>query len=62
MVGKVTKISIPDRYNVAVEFPIGALKQSRQAREAQNFIDLVISPQGQAVLEKYEFIPAAAMD
>lgn len=60
MVGKVTKISIPDRYNVAVDFPIGALKQSRQAREAQNFIDLVISPQGQAVLEKYEFIPAAA--
>ena len=62
MVGKVTKISIPDRYNVAVDFPIGALKQSRQAREAQNFIDLVMSPQGQAVLEKYEFIPAAAMD
>lgn len=62
MVGKVTKISIPDRYNVAVDFPIGALKQSSHPREAQNFIDLVMSSQGQAVLKKYEFIPAAAMD
>ena len=62
MVGKVNKISIPDRCNVAVDFPIGALIQSSHPREAQNFIDLVMSPQGQAVLEKYEFIPAAAMD
>jgi len=62
MVGKVIKISIPNKYNVAVDFPIGALKPSRHPREAQEFSDLVISPEGQAVLEKYGFIPAAAMD
>jgi molybdate transport system substrate-binding protein len=59
MVGKVAKISIPDRYNVIVDFPIGVLKHSRHPREAQDFIHLVMSPVGQAVLKKYEFGPAA---
>jgi len=60
MVGKITKISIPERYNVKGYFPIGALAQSSHPVEVQNFIDLVMSPEGQKVLEDYEFIPVAA--
>ncbi len=57
MVGKVTKILIPDKYNVIGDFPVGALSQSKYAKEAQAFIDLIMSNEGQAILDKYGFIP-----
>lgn len=57
MVGKVTRIAVPDEYNVVGEFPIGRLKQSKNPEEAQSFIDLVMSEEGQTILNKYGFIP-----
>ncbi len=57
MVGKVTRIVVPDEYNVVGKFPLGVLKQSRHPQDAQSFIDLVMSGEGQAILNKYGFIP-----
>jgi molybdate transport system substrate-binding protein len=57
MVGKVTRISIPDEYNVVGDFPLGVLGQSEHPEEAQNFIDVVMSEDGQSFIAKYGFIP-----
>ncbi len=53
---QVDKIIIPDRYNVVAQYPIGILKQSKDPVLAQDFINYVNSPAGQAVLQKYGFI------
>lgn len=58
MVGKVTRVVVPDEYNVVGKFPISVLKQSKHPYEAQRFIDLVLSEEGQTILDKYGFIPA----
>jgi molybdate transport system substrate-binding protein len=59
MVGKVTKILIPDKYNVVGDFPVGVLSQSNYPQDAQAFIDVIMSNEGQAILDKYGFIPVA---
>lgn len=62
MAGKVTRIFIPDRYNVKGDFPIGVVKQSRYPQQSRNFIDLVMSAECQAILKKYGFFPVAAIE
>ncbi|VVB64828.1 Bacterial extracellular solute-binding protein [uncultured archaeon] len=54
---RITKIEIPDKYNVIATYPMGILKQSKYTAQAQGFIDLVKSDKGIAVLEKYGFEP-----
>jgi molybdate transport system substrate-binding protein len=51
----------PDSYeaNVIANYPIAILKQSTYADAARVWIDYLLTPQGQAVLAKYGFIPAA---
>jgi molybdate transport system substrate-binding protein len=55
--GKVDKVEIPDEYNVIAEYPMGILNESKYPAEAEEFIDLVKSEEGRAVLEKYGFAP-----
>ena len=55
---KVTKIDIPDKYNVLATYPIAVLKAAPQADLAAKFVDYVLSPDGQAILAKWGFIPA----
>jgi molybdate transport system substrate-binding protein len=55
---KVTKIDIPDKYNVLATYPIAVLKGTPQADLASQFIDYVLSAEGQAILAKWGFIPA----
>jgi len=62
MVGKVTKILISDKNNVVGDFPIGVLKQSKYSKQSQDFIELVMSAQGQSKLNKYRFIPVVALE
>ncbi len=57
MAAKITKIEIPDEYNVIAEYPMGILKQSRYPAESEEFVNLVKSEEGRAVLEKYGFDP-----
>ncbi len=55
----VGKLDIPDALNVIATYPIATIADSRNADLAQTFMNLVLSSEGQAVLGKYGFIPAA---
>ena len=52
---KVQVIDIPERHNVVAEYPIGVLTKSAAAAQAKAFVDLVLGPEGQAILRKYGF-------
>lgn len=55
--GKTGQLAIPDNLNVIAVYPIAVVKDSANLAAAQAFIDYVLSPDGQAVLSKYGFIP-----
>ncbi len=57
MISKIDKIVIPDEYNIIAEYPMGMLMESKYPAESQVFMDLVMSDEGRAVLEKYGFAP-----
>lgn len=52
---KLATITIPAQYNVIAEYPIALTKDANNTRAAQAFIDYVLSPSGQAILQKYGF-------
>lgn len=51
------RIDIPAGMNVVAEYPIAALKDSPNSELADEFIQYVLSPMGQAILEKWGFTP-----
>jgi molybdate transport system substrate-binding protein len=53
---KVQTITIPDSVNVLATYYIGVLSASPNAQAAQNFINYVKSPGGQAILSSYGFM------
>ena len=55
---QVGTLDIPDDLNVIASYPILALPGRPQTSAAQAFVDFVLSPAGQQVLEKYGFSPA----
>jgi len=57
LASKVDKIEIPDEYNIIAEYPMGILLESEYPVESQEFMNLVISDEGKAVMEKYGFAP-----
>ncbi len=50
-----TGVDIPDQYNVAAEYPMAVLKQSKDQNLAYAFLDYVLGPDAQAILAKYGF-------
>ena len=52
-------IEIPANLNVVAKYPIAALTQAAQPELASEFIDAVLSAEGQAVLKKWGFTPVA---
>ena len=56
--GKIGKIDIPDALNTIATYPIAAISDSKNPDPAKAFVDMILSPEGQAVLGKYGFIPA----
>jgi molybdate transport system substrate-binding protein len=56
---KVDTIDIPYALNTIATYPIAPVSDSRSPSLAKAFIALVLSPEGQAVLSKYGFIPAS---
>ncbi len=50
-------IPIPDDLNTLASYPIALVTNGAQAELGQAFIDLALSPAGQAVLEKWNFTP-----
>lgn len=55
---RLIQLGIPDQYNVLATYPIAVLKSALNADLARAFMDYVLSAQGQAVLQKWGFIPA----
>lgn len=52
---KLQVIDVPDRYNVVAECPIGLVTKGAAATQARAFVDLVLGPEGQAILRKHGF-------
>ncbi len=50
-------IDIPAEYNVTAEYPIALLEEAAHPQQAAEFIQFVLSAQGQAILQKWGFIP-----
>lgn len=53
----VGQFPIPDEVNIIAEYPIAPIQDSRNPAAAQTFIELVLSPDGQAILAKHGFLP-----
>ena len=51
-------INIPDELNTIATYPIASVTTSENLKMSQLFIDFVLSPQGQQILESFHFIPA----
>jgi molybdate transport system substrate-binding protein len=49
---------IPDSLNVLASYPIAVLKDAEGSTPARLFVERVLSPQGQQVMQRYGFIPA----
>ena len=56
---KVSSITIPDQYNIVADYPIATVKDSTHPTQAEAFVQYVLSPDGQAILEQYHFLPAS---
>jgi molybdate transport system substrate-binding protein len=56
---KVEQLTIPDELNVIASYPIAVIKNSQNAAQAQDFVELVLSPAGQEILAKYGFVRVA---
>jgi molybdenum ABC transporter molybdate-binding protein len=56
---KVATLDIPDALNTVASYPIAPISDSKNPELAKAFVDLVLSADGQAVLAKYGFVPAA---
>jgi molybdate transport system substrate-binding protein len=54
---KVGRLDIPDALNVIATYPIAIISDSAHGLDAADFIELVLSDQGQAVLAKYGLLP-----
>jgi len=57
---QITLIAIPDQFNVIAQYPIAVTKSSQHASDAQALVQYILSPQGQAILNKYHFLPPNA--
>jgi molybdate transport system substrate-binding protein len=55
---KVIVLDMPEGLNVTAEYPLTILNPTKDSNQAQQFIEFVLSPQGQAVLAQYGFLPA----
>ena len=54
---KIGKLDIPDALNTVATYPIAPISDSKHADLAKAFVALVLSPDGQAIMLKYGFIP-----
>jgi len=50
-------LDIPEELNVTASYVLAPIKDSQQPELAMSFIEFVLSPQGQAILGEYGFLP-----
>jgi molybdate transport system substrate-binding protein len=56
---RVEVIAIPEELNIVATYPIAALKEAQSPELAREWVKLVVSEEGQRVLEEWGFEPAA---
>lgn len=54
----VRQIDVPDAYNTLATYPIAVIKDAADPALAENFVEYVLSREGQATLQKWGFLPA----
>jgi molybdate transport system substrate-binding protein len=54
---KVEGVDIPEQLNVRATYPIATVKASQARDQAQAFMDLALSAEGQQVLKEHGFLP-----
>jgi molybdate transport system substrate-binding protein len=54
---RVRVIQIPENLNIIATYPIAALKEAEDAELAQEWVELVVSDEGQRVIETWGFEP-----
>ncbi|MCG2784835.1 MAG: molybdate ABC transporter substrate-binding protein [Anaerolineae bacterium] len=57
---KVGKLDIPDALNTIASYPIAPIADSEKADLAKAFVALILSSEGQQIMEKYGFISAVS--
>jgi molybdate transport system substrate-binding protein len=53
---KVKVFTIPDNFNIIAQYPIATIKSSAHPKEAQDFMNYILSSAGQTVLTQHNFI------
>lgn len=53
--GQVKGVQIPTEFNIVAKYPIGIIKNSTNKKQAQGFVDFLLSPEGQALFTQYGF-------
>lgn len=53
----VLALDVPDAFNTLADYPVAVIADSPNPELAQAFVDLLLSPQGQAIIERWSFIP-----
>ena len=54
---EIGRLDIPEELNVIARYPIAPLSNSENPDLARTFVELVMSPQGQAILANFGFVP-----
>jgi molybdate transport system substrate-binding protein len=52
---QVEGVEIPTEFNIVAKYPIGIIKNTANKKHAQEFVDFLLSPKGQALLTQYGF-------
>jgi len=58
----VETIEIPDELNSIARYPIATIADSKQAELGAAFLELILSPEGAAILEEHGFLPVETGD
>jgi len=55
--GEATAVAYaPEESHAPIQYPIAVVRETRNLKDAQGFIELVLSSTGQAILKKYRFL------
>jgi molybdate transport system substrate-binding protein len=60
LASKVRVLDVPEKYNVVASYPIAVLKAAPHPLLAQQFVELVVSDEGQRILREHQFMPLTA--
>ena len=56
--GQLRRIEVPDRFNVLAAYPIAVLRSASASALARQFVQFLLEPDGQRILEQWGLIPA----